>query len=301
MRLRLLHLLSLPALLASAALAAGDLQVRVDELPSECPIKTQNGDKLQMHYTGWLQNADGSAGNKFDSSRDRGQTFGFKLGGGQVIAGWDRGLVDMCIGEKRTLTIPPELGYGNRNMGPIPAGSTLIFDVELVEITVRTDITSLSAIPLTPPHQNRKAPDSADQAAKQPSAKTLVDQAIKANHIVIFSKSYCPHSKRAKDLIASIPDKRSQPKIFELDLLDNGADIQAYLAELTGQRTVPSIFIGNKHVGGSDRVHELHEQGELVKLLIGWVILSFPIHLLEPSSVLLAYHSFMQELVWWSS
>lgn len=86
MRLRLLHLLSLPALLASAALAAGDLQVRVDELPSECPIKTQNGDKLQMHYTGWLQNADGSAGNKFDSSRDRGQTFGFKLGGGQVIA-----------------------------------------------------------------------------------------------------------------------------------------------------------------------------------------------------------------------
>lgn len=83
-----------------------------------------------MHYTGTL--IDGS---KFDSSVDRNQPFDFVIGSGQVIKGWERGLLGMCVGEKRKLTIPSDLGYGDRGSPPtIPGGSTLIFDVELIKI-----------------------------------------------------------------------------------------------------------------------------------------------------------------------
>ncbi|KAI0876974.1 hypothetical protein GGS24DRAFT_449722 [Hypoxylon argillaceum] len=118
-------------LLASAAVGAlaSDLQIDIT-LPVECDRKTQKGDSIEVHYRGTLA----SNGNKFDASYDRGTPFGFQLGAGRVIKGWDEGLLDMCIGEKRTLTIPPELGYGNRGMGPIPAGSTLVFETELMGI-----------------------------------------------------------------------------------------------------------------------------------------------------------------------
>ncbi|KAJ5805520.1 FK506-binding protein 2 [Penicillium sp. IBT 35674x] len=114
--------------LASLAVAA-ELGIEVTH-KVECDRKTQKGDKVSMHYRGTLA-ADGS---KFDASYDRNAPLSFTVGAGQVIKGWDQGLLDMCIGEKRTLTIPPELGYGNRGMGPIPAGSTLIFETELVSI-----------------------------------------------------------------------------------------------------------------------------------------------------------------------
>ena len=95
-----------------------------------CTRKTTRGDSISVHYRGTLL----STGSQFDASYDRGQPLKFTVGNGQVIKGWDEGLLDMCIGEKRKLTIPPELGYGDRGVGPIPAGSTLVFETELVGI-----------------------------------------------------------------------------------------------------------------------------------------------------------------------
>ena len=92
------------------------------------------GNKVSVHYTGWLYN-NGAKGAKFDSSVDRGQPFQFTLGAHQVIAGWDEGVASMKVGGKRTLVIPPELGYGARGAGGvIPPNATLIFEVELLDV-----------------------------------------------------------------------------------------------------------------------------------------------------------------------
>jgi peptidylprolyl isomerase len=92
------------------------------------------GQTCVMHYTGWLY-VDGKKGAKFDSSLDRGSPFSFKIGVKQVIGGWDEGVASMKVGGKRTLIIPPELGYGARGAGGvIPPNATLIFDVELLDV-----------------------------------------------------------------------------------------------------------------------------------------------------------------------
>ena len=91
---------------------------------------TKSGDTISVHYTGKLED-----GTKFDSSVDRGTPFDFTIGQGQVIAGWEQGLLDMKVGEKRTLTIPSEMGYGAQGAGGIiPPDATLIFEVELMGI-----------------------------------------------------------------------------------------------------------------------------------------------------------------------
>jgi FKBP-type peptidyl-prolyl cis-trans isomerase len=92
------------------------------------------GQQVKVHYTGWLF-VDGKAEDKFDSSKDRGQPFGFGLGAGQVIGGWDEGVQGMKVGGTRMLVIPPELGYGARGAGgAIPPNATLLFEVELLGV-----------------------------------------------------------------------------------------------------------------------------------------------------------------------
>ena len=89
------------------------------------------GQTVEVHYTGWLTD-----GTKFDSSLDRDQTFSFKLGAGQVIAGWDQGVAGMKIGGARKLTIPADMGYGERGAGGvIPPNATLVFKVELIGLS----------------------------------------------------------------------------------------------------------------------------------------------------------------------
>jgi len=138
------------AILALAIAAAVPLLGRVDaatnqviEMPNGLKYTdTKTGDggtatpgnKVSVHYTGWLYN-NGAKGSKFDSSVDRGQPFQFTLGAHQVIAGWDEGVAGMKVGGKRTLIIPPELGYGARGAGGvIPPNATLMFDVELLGV-----------------------------------------------------------------------------------------------------------------------------------------------------------------------
>lgn len=101
----------------------------VGEGPTPTPKQT-----CVMHYTGWLWE-NGTKGKKFDSSVDRGRPFSFSLGIGQVIGGWDEGVASMHVGGKRTLLIPPNLGYGARGAaGVIPPNATLLFEVELLEV-----------------------------------------------------------------------------------------------------------------------------------------------------------------------
>ena len=96
--------------------------------------EAKRGDKVTVHYTGWLYN-NGQKGKKFDSSVDRAEPFDFTLGAGEVIRGWDEGIVGMKVGGKRKLTIPPDMAYGDRGFGKIiPPGSTLVFDVELLDV-----------------------------------------------------------------------------------------------------------------------------------------------------------------------
>jgi peptidylprolyl isomerase len=111
---------------------ASGLQITDSKVGSGASPKT--GQVCVMHYTGWLYD-NGAKGAKFDSSLDRGEPFEFQIGMGQVIKGWDEGVASMKIGGKRTLIIPPQLGYGARGAGGvIPPNATLIFDVELLGV-----------------------------------------------------------------------------------------------------------------------------------------------------------------------
>jgi FKBP-type peptidyl-prolyl cis-trans isomerase FkpA len=99
--------------------------------------EARKGQNVRVHYTGWLYDASAAdqKGAKFDSSRDHNEPFEFPLGGGEVIAGWDEGVAGMKVGGRRTLLIPPAMGYGARGAGGvIPPNATLVFDIELLDV-----------------------------------------------------------------------------------------------------------------------------------------------------------------------
>ena len=125
-------LASRPARAAGEVTTPSGLRI-IDVKPGTGPVP-QAGQTVTVNYTGWLF-VDGKKGKKFDSSLDRGDPFSFTLGQGQVIKGWDEGLATMHVGGKRTLIIPPDLGYGARGAGgDIPPGATLMFDVDLLGV-----------------------------------------------------------------------------------------------------------------------------------------------------------------------
>ena len=115
----------------------GEKKMIIETVETGAGEAIQAGQTAVVHYTGWLfdPQAELNRGEKFDSSRDRGQPFSFPVGAGRVIRGWDEGVAGMLVGERRILTIPPEMGYGARGAGGvIPPNAMLIFDVELLEI-----------------------------------------------------------------------------------------------------------------------------------------------------------------------
>ncbi len=123
---------------ANSPRATAPATLEKTELGAGSGAAIQRGQVAVVHYTGWLYSggATDNKGRKFDSSLDRGEPFKFPLGGGQVIRGWDEGVVGMQIGGKRRLVIPPDMGYGAAGAGGglIPGGATLIFDIELLGI-----------------------------------------------------------------------------------------------------------------------------------------------------------------------
>ena len=107
------------------------MELKIEDLKQGAGTEAVAGKNVTVHYVGTLTD-----GSKFDSSRDRGKGFSFRLGAGQVIKGWDQGVAGMKIGGLRKLTIPASLGYGDRGFPPvIPANATLVFEVELLEVS----------------------------------------------------------------------------------------------------------------------------------------------------------------------
>lgn len=121
---------------APAPVAAPDEPLVITDLVVGIGNEALPGMVCVVHYTGWLydEQAKGHRGRQFDSSRERRQPFSFPLGGGHVIRGWDLGVVGMRVGGQRRLVIPPGLAYRNTGKGPIPPGSTLIFEIELLAV-----------------------------------------------------------------------------------------------------------------------------------------------------------------------
>ena len=172
----------------------------------------KKGDQIGMHYTGTIDRTSksGTPGTQFDSSRERGQPLTFTIGGGQVIKGWDEGLIGFCKGAKATLVIPPEMGYGASGMGgQIPGGATLNFDVEVMTVETEPSMRSRSAEvsqpiaperPATPDAEPHPTPSHTRRRAT-PNAKPAFDPALRGNPRpgrAASPSSRAAHSRRSR-------------------------------------------------------------------------------------------------------
>ncbi len=132
---RVLFVVSIFAALALCVVGEGELVTKITK-EGDCKSKASNGDTVSVHYVGKLDDANGK---EFDASRPRGEPLDLELGAGMVIQGWEKGILGMCLGEVRELTIPPSMGYGEHGYPPvIPAKATLHFEVELTKIVPKT-------------------------------------------------------------------------------------------------------------------------------------------------------------------
>ncbi|KAK7914132.1 FK506-binding protein 2 [Apiospora marii] len=193
------------SLVASAAVGAMAAELKIEVTQAvDCDRKTKKGDAVEMHYKGTLA----ANGNKFDASYDRNQPFKFNLGTGQVIAGWDEGLVDMIRSalarSGNTLTIPPEKGYGQRNIGPIPAGSTLIFETELLgikgvpkpeSIKYKSASSTASEVSSTASEAAEKATDKASGGVKEAAASVVSAAADAAGTMLVDTDDVQEHNE----------------------------------------------------------------------------------------------------------
>lgn len=125
----LVYILSMVLAVVAMADSTQKLQIGVLRKADSCTRKAKAGDTVSVHYVGKLQD-----GTIFDSSLERGTPITFPLGVGRVIQGWDQGILGMCVGEKRKLTIPSHLAYGKQGAGKIPPDATLVFTTELMDI-----------------------------------------------------------------------------------------------------------------------------------------------------------------------
>ncbi|XP_017062108.1 FK506-binding protein 2 [Drosophila ficusphila] len=132
--MKLTYFFLICAFVAASVASDPKVKIGIKKRVESCTRKAKSGDLVHVHYKGTLQD-----GSEFDSSYSRGSPFSFTLGARQVIKGWDQGILGMCEGEQRKLTIPPELGYGASGAGggKIPPNAVLVFDVELMKIDPR--------------------------------------------------------------------------------------------------------------------------------------------------------------------
>ncbi|KAK9469750.1 hypothetical protein V1512DRAFT_256934 [Lipomyces arxii] len=208
MALRVYIMLAMLVLIMVVVEATENVHIGITKkVPKEdCLRKSKKGDLIYVHYTGFLED-----GYKFDTSLDKGSPLRFTLGRGQVIQGWDRGLLGMCIGEHRKLTVPASLGYGDRDMGDIPAGSTLIFETELVSIGG-----------YTPPP--RKPQPAAPETIPEPvqAEQIELETPIKTAESAVTSSQVIDPTPEPES--SSLPSSESEEQMFTILPIDTDAE-----------------------------------------------------------------------------
>jgi len=225
-----------------------ELRVELLRRPTICSQLSSVGDTIVVDYTGRFTN-----GTIFDSSLPRGSPFEFRLGSGQVIKGWDRGLENMCVGERRRLTVPPSLAYGNEGAGGvIPPGATLVFDVELISLPQKL-VSNEQQI-----HEDARPPQKPVQQTipAELVAQTLVRPQLCTRTATIGDKitvHYAGYLTNSKKFDSSLD--RDEPFVFTLGL---GQVIKGWDQGVTGmcvgesKRLIvpPNLGYGEKGAGG---------------------------------------------------